>query len=129
MPKVGTSEIYRIVRNAFAKGDIDTLNEYIHPDVVWHFPGKGPLAGDIQGRDAALAFMSEVLEKMGEAFRVEPIAVAASGNYGFSWQRVTAGRDKAKLDMIEAVVFKVRDGKIVEVWHRPEQDKIEAFLS
>ena len=32
--------------DAFAVGDLQTLREIMDPDVVWHVPGRNPLAGE-----------------------------------------------------------------------------------
>ena len=29
-----------------AGGDMDTLRELFHPDIVWHAPGRSQMAGD-----------------------------------------------------------------------------------
>lgn len=129
MSHAETARIYHLVLDAFASGDIDTLERYIAPDVVWHLPGEGALSGDHRGRDSVITLVKSIVEATNGTFRIEPIAIAASGNHGFSWQRVTATREGAELDELEALVFEVRDGKIAEVWHRPEQDKLDAFLS
>ena len=36
--------------DAFSRGDMDTLRELFHPDIVWHAPGRSQLAGDPPGR-------------------------------------------------------------------------------
>jgi ketosteroid isomerase-like protein len=37
-------------------GDMDTLRELFDPEIVWHFPGRSPLAGDHRGTDVVLGF-------------------------------------------------------------------------
>jgi uncharacterized protein len=32
--------------DAFSRGDMQTLRELFHPDIVWHAPGRSQLAGD-----------------------------------------------------------------------------------
>ena len=32
--------------DAFSSGDMDTLRELFHPDIVWHASGRSQLAGD-----------------------------------------------------------------------------------
>jgi ketosteroid isomerase-like protein len=39
-------ELARRGYDAFARGDMDTLRELFDPEIVWHFPGRSPLAGD-----------------------------------------------------------------------------------
>jgi ketosteroid isomerase-like protein len=42
--------------DAFSGGDMDTLRELFHPDIIWHAPGRSQLAGDHQGVDAVLGY-------------------------------------------------------------------------
>ena len=32
--------------DAFARGDMATMQSLVAEDTVWHIPGRGPLAGD-----------------------------------------------------------------------------------
>jgi ketosteroid isomerase-like protein len=54
---------------------------------------------------------------------------ATSGHTAIAWQRITATRDGKTLDEKEAIVFAVRDGRIAEVWHRPDQYAFDEFFS
>ena len=44
-------ELLRNGYAAFEKGDLDTLRGLFADDIVWHSPGKGPLACDYRGID------------------------------------------------------------------------------
>jgi hypothetical protein len=37
---------------------MDTLRELFDPGIVWHFPGRSPLAGDHRGTDVVLGFLA-----------------------------------------------------------------------
>ena len=45
-------ELFRRTYAAFTTGDMDALAEVFAEDVVWHTPGRNPLSGDYEGRDA-----------------------------------------------------------------------------
>jgi ketosteroid isomerase-like protein len=51
---------YRCTADAFRAGDRETLAALIDEDVVWHIPGSGPLAGDIDGREALFRFFDRL---------------------------------------------------------------------
>jgi ketosteroid isomerase-like protein len=57
--------------DAFSGGDMDTLRELFHPDIIWHAPGRGQLAGDHQGVDAVLGYFGRTMEMTGGNFGVE----------------------------------------------------------
>jgi len=50
-------ELVRRGYDAFASGDMDTRRELFDPQIVWHFAGRSPLAGDHRGVDAVLGVL------------------------------------------------------------------------
>ena len=50
-------ELVRKGYDAFNRGDVDTLRELFDPEIVWHFPGRSPLAGDHRGPDAVVGVL------------------------------------------------------------------------
>jgi ketosteroid isomerase-like protein len=40
----------------YAGGDVAPVADRLADDVVWHVPGRSPIAGDHRGRDAVLAY-------------------------------------------------------------------------
>ena len=52
-------------------GDMDTLRELFDPEIVWHFPGRSPLAGDHRGTDVVLGFFGRTMELTAGTLRVE----------------------------------------------------------
>jgi uncharacterized protein len=57
--------------DAFSRGDMDTLRELFHLDIVWHAPGRSQLFGDHRGVDAVLGYFGRTMELTGGNFRVE----------------------------------------------------------
>jgi hypothetical protein len=51
-------EVVRTGYDAFSRGDMDTLRGLFVDDVVWHIPGRSPLAGDHRGVDAVLGYLA-----------------------------------------------------------------------
>ena len=76
---MGAGEDVAVVRRgyeAFNTGDMDTLTELFEESASWHTPGRGPLAGDHEGRDGELC----LLRPVGRANRRDvPGRVAALG--------------------------------------------------
>lgn len=47
--------------DCFNKGDMETIKkEVFAPDIVWHLPGRNPLAGTKHGADEVLAFFAQL---------------------------------------------------------------------
>jgi uncharacterized protein len=78
--------------DAFSRGDMDTLRELYHPDIVWHAPGRGPLAGDHRGVDAVFGFFGQVMEMTGGSFRVEVHDVVANDEHAVGLHKGHAER-------------------------------------
>lgn len=121
--------VLRRVLDAFNEGDMETVRGAFAQDAVWHVPGKSQLAGDHQGPDAIVGFIGSAVEMAQGTFQLESLDVMASEDHGVSWQHITAERDGKSLDQVEALVCRIRDGKVVEVWHRPEQYALDEFFS
>src|SRR6188508_728643 len=100
--------IMRRAYEAFNTGDIDTLTDLFDESVVWHLPGRSPMADDYQGRDATLAYFGQIAEKTGGTFRAELQQLAADGeNRVVGIQRSTADRDGKHLDVADCIVFEL----------------------
>jgi ketosteroid isomerase-like protein len=109
-----------LVRQAFAaytRGDIQALvTEYLSPEVVWHVPGRGPLAGDHAGLDAVGTHFARVAELSGATHRVELHDVIGNDDHVVALHAARGERGDQKLDVNAMHVCHVRDGKITEVW-------------
>jgi uncharacterized protein len=102
--------------DAFSRGDMQILHDLFHPDVVWHAPGRGLLAGDHQGVDAVLGYFGRTMELTDGNFRVEVHDVVANDEHGVGLNSVHAERGGRTLEDNNTLVFHVRDGKVTEVW-------------
>lgn len=122
----------RLVRTALDSlllGDLAAFSAAFADDVVWHVPGDGPLAGEYQGLPALFALFGRQEGLSDGTLRLEVTDVMASDDHAVAWQRVTAARDSFRLDVTEALVFRIRDGKVVEVWQRTDQYTVDDFFS
>lgn len=105
--------------DAFGRGDMAAIAELFADDIVWHFPGDNPLAGDYKGRDNVLAFFGRSVELTGGTLRVEVHDIVANDEHGVALTRTTAQRGGKSLDDKAVQVFHIRDGKAVESWSHP----------
>src|ERR687898_2808987 len=102
--------------DAFSAGDMDTLRQLFHPDIVWHAPGRSQLAGDHRGVDAVLGFFGKTMELTAGTFRVEVHDVVADDQHSVGLHLATGEREGRTLEDREVLVFHVRDDKVVEAW-------------
>lgn len=125
MAEHSNASLIRRLHQALARGDyVSTLTELFADDVVWHLPGRGPLAGDHVGREAVFAAMRRFEDLSNGTIRVEVHDVLASDAHAVALLRATATRDGKLYDSLEMDVYHVRDGKITEFWSFAEDQRL-----
>jgi ketosteroid isomerase-like protein len=101
--------------DAFNTGDIDTLVELFDESVVWHLPGRSAMANDYQGRDATLGYFGQIGQETGGTFRAElQHLLADDDDRVVGVQRSTGDRDGKHLDVGNAIVFQLKDGRVTD---------------
>jgi ketosteroid isomerase-like protein len=74
--------IARECYDALTKGDFDHLRgTLLSDDVVFHVPGRGPLAGDYQGKEAELRYLGQLSETTTHTMRYDPEAFLADEDH------------------------------------------------
>jgi hypothetical protein len=101
---------------AFEKGDLDTLRGIFAEDIVWHSPGKGPLAGEYRGIDQVFGLFAKVAELSGGTLRNDLHDVLANDEHAVALVTVRGERAGVTLADLQSHVFHVSDGKVTEVW-------------
>lgn len=69
---------YRKAADAFRARGLRAIEALVDEDVVWHVPGHHPRAGEIRGRDALLAWLTDLAE-VGFVLRDPRLDVDARG--------------------------------------------------
>ncbi|MEV8533658.1 nuclear transport factor 2 family protein [Streptomyces sp. NPDC051211] len=126
-PHIG---VFQRAMAAFSAGDMKALAEVFHPDVEWHQGGRGPLSGDHRGRDATFGMFARNFELSDGTYRARLHDVLANDAHTVALLHATASRPGKELDMDYAIVFHIREGKIVEGWELwADQAAYDAFWS
>ncbi len=115
--------------DARARGDLETVREMLHENVVWHEPDlDNPHTGDLHGPDAVLGMIQEAQKLTDGTFRLVPREVLDHGEHAIALIEWSAERDGERIEGKEVAVYRVRDGKIVEVsFHLDNPASDEAF--
>ena len=100
---------------AWQTGDVATLVACYHDDVVLHYFGRSPLAGDHRGKAAALAALARV-QHLTNRRLLEIHDVLASDDHAVILARERFERDGRRHDTNRVLVYPVRDGKLAECW-------------
>lgn len=98
---------------AFNSADVATLIEVFHENAVWHAPGRSSLAGDYDGRDAALGYLGRLGQETGGNFRAELLHLTADDeDCVVGVQRTVTERNGKRLEVGNCIVFELTDGRI-----------------
>jgi ketosteroid isomerase-like protein len=101
--------------DGFRAGDLDRLHELLSSDVVWHEPGRSPIAGDYVGPAAVLAFLNALQQLSEETLSVELIDVMVNAERAVAVQRLTAHVGDREFDEVDAVDFEIHNHRVTEV--------------
>jgi ketosteroid isomerase-like protein len=115
--------------DAWRRGDVATIVDCYHDDVVLHWFGRSPLAGDHRGKAAALTALMR-LQQLANRQLVEIHDVLASDAHAVVLARERFERDGRVLDVNRVLVYHVRDDKLAEAWiYDEDQRELDALWS
>ena len=101
---------------AFATGDVKSLEQTIADDVIWHVEGRSQLAGTYKGRQEVFGFFGKIAELSGGTFKLDIHDILANDDHTVVLVTATASRNGRNVTSHDAHVSHVRDGQIVEFW-------------
>jgi ketosteroid isomerase-like protein len=104
---------------AFAIGDMATLNELFADDIVWHSPGNNQLSGTYRGKGQVFAQFQKVAEMTGGTFKVDIHALLGDDEHVVALTRASGEREGMTLNDNTVQVLHVKDGKVTESWLHP----------
>lgn len=110
------AEIIRGGYEAFGKGDIPAVLALFADDVVWHIPGRSPLAGDYNGAQEVLGFFGQLQERSGGSFRLEMHDLLASDDHVVALINEVGHRGDKSINSPGVHVWHVSGGKVTEFW-------------
>jgi ketosteroid isomerase-like protein len=100
---------------AWKAGDLPTLVDCYHDEIVLHYFGRSPLAGEHRGKAAALAVLAQVQQRTNRRL-LEIHDVLASDDHVVILARERFERDGRTLETQRVLLYHVRDGKLAESW-------------
>jgi ketosteroid isomerase-like protein len=109
-------------------GDFAALDEMYADDMLLHYPGRNPLAGEYRNVDD---FLAKAQKLLGEGvLRRELHDAFGSDEHAIQLLNVTADVGEKSHTWRAVVVMHVRDDKFSEVWlHIDDQYALDDFLN
>jgi len=121
-------EIARSGYEAFANGDMATLNDVISDDIVWHSGGNNSLSGVYEGKEAVFGFFGRIAEETGGTFKNEIHDMLANDDHCVALVNQSATRGDKSLDGRSVHILHMSDGKMTEFWaYAEDQATLDAF--
>jgi ketosteroid isomerase-like protein len=122
-------EVLRRGYEALSRGDLDSVLEFVDPDIEWTPGEEAPEAGMFTGRDEFVAFVGSWTETFDD-FRLEPEEVIVEGDWAVVLVH-QSGRGRGsgiELDIHTVHAWRIRDGKAV-AWaaYRSRRDALAAI--
>ena len=88
-------------------------------DVKAHVPGRSPVAGDYDGKEAVGGYVARLAELSGGTLRFQPHDVTVSEAHAVGLVKDLAERGDKVLDMNNVHVWHVAAGQLSEIWIYP----------
>lgn len=111
---------------AWEAGDAPTLVGLYHDDIVLHWFGQNPLAGDHVGKPAALSALFKLGQLTNRKVKVHDIL--AGPGHAAILAHETWERDGRTMEVDRVLVFHLRDGKLSECWvYDEDQRAVDEF--
>ena len=121
--------IVRKYAGAWTAGDAATLVALYADDIVLHYFGDNPLAGDHTGKAGALAVLGKISQAVKRA--APEIHDVLGGEHHaaiLAKERWGEGADAVELNRV--LLYHVRDGKISECWiYDEDQRNVDRILN
>jgi ketosteroid isomerase-like protein len=108
---------YRRAAASFRAGDISAFDDLLDEDVVWHVPGGHSRSGDIKGRAAVKAWLTDALSI---GFRLREHDVFASDEHVCALSVMGATRPGMDIETRVVSIFHFREGRQLDRWFYPE---------
>ena len=107
-------EFHRRQAEFYAGGDPEPLREMLTDDIVWHVPGRSPIAGDHEGIEAVMGYFHRRRALARASFRIEVRAVLGQDDIVMQLAGGTAELGGESVAWETVGVFRVREGRIAE---------------
>ena len=109
-------EVARSATEALSKGDMEAFLGHHTDDIVMHFPGRGPMAGDYRGKDGVAQMFQRQMQMLDSPPEIDTHDILANDDHAVVLNKVRGTRGGQTLEQQQVVVLHIKGGKIAEVW-------------
>lgn len=115
------AELHRRQGEMYAGGAVDPVVELLAEDIVWHVPGRSPIAGDHRGTAAVVEYFEKRRRFADASMRMHPGEAISEGDGVAQFVTGTAvlGGESVSWQTIGAYRLDAEHRRIKEVWLVP----------
>jgi ketosteroid isomerase-like protein len=115
--------------DAWKRGDLGAILGCYHDDIVLHYFGRSPLAGEHRGKAAAIQALASA-QRLTNRKLVEIHDVLVSDDHAAILARERFQRGERVLELDRVFVYHVRDDRLAECWlYDSDQRAVDEFWS
>ena len=112
-------ELMQRYSETLTRGQAADILPFYTDDLKLHIPGRSAHAGTFEGQDAVLAYYTRIFQDTEGRFENLGIDdIMASDTHAASLVRWRVHRGDKTLDIDRVVVYRIKDGRIAEIWVR-----------
>ena len=113
------AELHRRQAEMYAGGQVKPVTELLAEDIVWHVPGRSPIAGEHRGVDAVVEYFAKRRDLAGASMRMHPREVLADEEAVVQLVDGTGRIEDREVRWRTVGVYRVDGGRIQEAWLVP----------
>ena len=106
-------------RAMYAGGPVEPVADLLAADIVWHVPGRSPIAGEYRGREAVLDYFTTRRRLAGGAMKITKHAELAGTDVLVQLADGSVTSNGEEIAWRTAGVYRVAGGRIAEAWLVP----------
>jgi uncharacterized protein len=108
--------VVRALLDALERRDVAAIGDLLTDDAVYHFPGRGPVAGTYRGRDAVLGLFGALARLFDEPLEMASHDVVASEAHVLDLATYTGTRGGQSFTWNTVRLYHVDADRISEIW-------------
>ena len=116
---------------AFGKGDMEAVGNFMADDILWHTGGSNVISGDYRGKEAVFGFFGKLMQETGGTFKSEVHDILANDAHGAVMVTNTAERKGKRIEWRSVnITHSDQQGRVTEFWAFPENSQeLDEFFS
>ena len=102
--------------DAILAQDHDTLAKLFTDDLVFHFRGPHPAAGDHAGLGGLLGVIGSFIEATNGDIQLDQLFCVGTDGWAAEWEHATLGRNGKTMESNNSFVYRFEGDRIAEMW-------------